>query len=160
MKRIIITIIIALSAPLLLNGQTASFKKFYTNYSGRDGYTSIEMSGEMFKSMNIKVEKGDNTQANFLKQIDKLSIVVTNEQADNQLFRNDIKKMIANGQYKVMTNINDSGNELRIYVCSTNGKNSEFVVTALSEDESFVISIVGNDLNMQQIQQMVKVMVK
>ena len=38
--------------PLLSYGQTDGFMKLYEKYSGREGYTTVEMAGEMFRAIN------------------------------------------------------------------------------------------------------------
>ncbi len=152
MKRIIIAITL-LMVPLALSAQTKSFREFSGKYSGRDGYTMIEMSGEMFKTIggNVTVKSDDTDISSLLKQIKNMVIIISENPSSG--FAEDVQSMIKSGGYTSMAVISEGEQTSKFYVIQKNGKTSEFLMTVLGAGDNVIMSITGENLDVSQITQ-------
>jgi len=152
MKRIILALALLLM-PLALSAQTKSFREFSGKYSGRDGYTIIEMSGEMFKAIgnNVTVKSDDTDMSSLVKQIKNMVIIISDNSSPK--FREDVKDMIKSGGYTSMAAISEVEQTSKFYVIQKNGKTSEFLMTVLGEGDNVIMSITGDNLDVSQITQ-------
>lgn len=152
MKKIILTLAL-LMMPLALSAQTKSFRELSGKYSGRDGYTVIEMSGEMFKAIgnNVTVKSDDTDMSSLVKQIKNMIIMISENPSSG--FAEDVQNMIKSGGYTSMAVISEGEQTSRFYVIQKNGKTSEFLMTVLGDGDNVIMSITGDNLDVSQITQ-------
>lgn len=152
MKKMIWIVAAAILLPLAAHGQSPSFYHFYDKYAGVDGYTTVEMSGAMFNSMNSSSKKGGNDSSDMLKSIKNMIIVVSENPSAE--FRNDIRKLTRSGDYEAMTVIRDGSDVVEFYVVQKDGKPGEFLMVVMESRDCVVMSITGDNLNISGISQM------
>ncbi len=158
MKRIILMLVLLFSYSAAF-AQTESFREFSGKYSGRDGYTMIEMSGEMFKAMgnNLSVQQvGENGEAadlsRVVSQMKNMVIIVSEDRSET--FGQDVTEMVNSGKYKLLATINEGTQTSRFYSISKGGKTVEFLMTVFGGDDNVIMSITGDNLDVSQITRM------
>lgn len=147
MKKYII-IVTLLLLPLVASGQSRSFRALSDKYSGRQGYTVVEMSGDMLKAISSSGKKSvmDNIPLN---NIDNMVIIVSEKESSD--FRNDVKTMISEGLYLPLSKVNSSGSKVSFYVSKSHGIIKEIVMTVYDGSDNVVVSITGTNLSVDQI---------
>lgn len=156
MEKKIILIITLLFVSLGLPAQTKSFRDFYDKYSGRDGYTTIQMSGEMFKAIgsNVKINTDAMDVSSMINQIKNMMIIIT-DRCDEQ-FAKDVQKMVRSGNYVAMTTVKDGSQTSQFFTVKKDGKTTEFLMTVLGEGDNVIMSIVGENLDVSQISKLAR----
>ncbi len=149
---------IALLAALLLcsiaaDAQGAGFRDFRAKYKGQKGYTTIEMSGSMFKMVNNVGEKTDKQLSDALGKVKKLTIIV--RETPDRSFDRDIDELT--DKYEMLSTM-DSGDGSMIDFYSDN-RNTEFIMVIRDDSTTMVLSIVGDHLDPKQISQYTKISV-
>lgn len=140
-----------LAIPLALSAQSRSFRELYGKYSGRDGYTTIEISGEMMNAIgsNVTVSGSKKNVSSLMSKMKNMMIVITSEGTAS--FAEDVENMIKTGGYTSMTDVNDGRQSSRFYVVRKNDKITEFLMTVMGEGDNVLICIVGDNLDIAQV---------
>ncbi len=116
---------------------------FFDNYSGRDGYTSVTIDGNLFGLLrNFDDDPG-------LEGLDRkiTSIRIVSREKNNgfpgEAFLSEIRGVIRRGRYEELVTVKDPDTDLRIMVKSSDDAIREILVVASGENEA-VIQISGN----------------
>ncbi len=165
MKKQIISIIlitlVMLPASLLAQNKykeaQSEFNTLYEMYAGKDGFTSINISPDMFKflgaiDMNDSSEDAKDTQ-DIMQQLVGLKMLVYSkpEGSSGSDFYKDVNKTITVKDYTELMTVNDKDSDIRFLVKkSGKDKISELLMIVKGEDEVLVMSMVG-DIDMNTI---------
>ncbi len=163
-KQIISIIVITLiMIPVSLFAQNkykeaqSEFNTLYEKYAGEDGFTSINISPDMFKflssmDMSDSSEDAKETQ-DIMHQLVGLKMLVYDkpEGSVGSDFYKDINKTISVKNYTELMTVNDKDNDIRFLVKKA-GKDKilELLMIVKGEDEVLVMSMVG-DIDMNTI---------
>lgn len=147
MKKILLSLLLVL--PLSIMAQQKSFMSFFDKYSGEEGFTTVALSAEMIGLMGSVSEAGDDDLAELLKNIEYIRIVVAENESEE--FVKDIKSVIKDSEYNVITSINESGQKTSFYTIEKNKKTVEFLMVSYGKGEdNVVINIIG-DVDVKQV---------
>lgn len=142
MKRMVLTVLVtALSVSLF--SQRNLLDDFFDNYSGRDGYTSVTIDGNLF---GLLKNFDDDPE---LEGLDKkiTSIRIVSREKSNGFpggdFLSEIRGVIRRGRYEELVTVKEHDSDFRIMVRSSGDAIREILVVASGKNEA-VIQISGN----------------
>ncbi len=129
----------------------------YKKYAGEDGFTSINISPEMFKflssiDMNDSASEAQETQ-NVMEQLDGLKMLVYEQPEGKPYidFYKEIKNSLPLKDYTELMSIQDSESDIQFLVKKA-GKNriSELLMIVKGDGEVVIMSMTG-DIDMNTI---------
>lgn len=163
MKKQLITIttIALLMLPQSIFAQS-DFNKLYDKYAGQDGFTSINISSEMFRflgSLDMNDSSGDAKQAqNVMQQLEGLKMLVY-EKPEGKAgidFLEEINSSLSLKNYTELMTIKDSDSDIKFFIKKTGeNKVSELLMIVKGESEVLVMSMTG-DIDMNTISEISK----
>lgn len=142
MKRMVFSVLFAALA-VVLYGQRNSLDGFFDSYSDRDGYTSVNISGNLFGLLRSFDEDGDSDRPE--QKITSVRIVSREKVAGfpGTGFLSEIRGVIRRGGYEELMTVKDHDTDLRVMVKGRGDAIREILVVASGEKEA-VIQICGN----------------
>lgn len=138
MKRFIL--LIAICLPLCAMAQSVpSFERLMAKYSQYDGATTIELSGDMLKSMGVE------------DSISRMEAIhIENSNLLNE-FSEDITKITEN-VYTLMMSVNNDGNRVRIYTRKlSNGEVEQLLIYTSSNTDGVCVRLCGHDIKLEDV---------
>ena len=152
MKTLKLTLIIAafLAISSLVKAQS-SFDKFYEKYATQEGYTSVNISKDlfqMFASMGDQKDTGAREMKKVMSQLNGLKVLSCKPDSlkpgKATAFFNEAAAIFNNPAYKELMTVNDGGSNVRFLTKQDgNGKITEMVMMAKGKDEMVVLDITG-----------------
>lgn len=146
MKNILL-LVATLLFPAFLHAQSREFMEFYEKYSGREGYTIVDMSGEAFLAMSGTNLFGNSSPDEKVNRI--MLIVVEDNKPDS--FGKDVRKMLKKGDYKNISIVYESGQCVEFYTKGAEDGDTEFIMYSSDETEQVIIFISGKGLSLNSI---------
>ncbi|MCI0522042.1 MAG: DUF4252 domain-containing protein [Bacteroidales bacterium] len=142
MKRMVLFCTAALFA-LALNAQKDALDDFFATYSGKDGYTSVIINGNLFGL--LKNFDDDPDLADLDEKITSVRIVSRESgySGSEDSFMSELKGDIRRGGYEELMSIKDSDDDVLILVKSSGRSVRELLIIASGDSEA-VIQIKGN----------------
>lgn len=141
MKRMVFSVLFAALA-VVIYGQRNSLDNFFDSYSDRDGYTFVNISGNLFGLLRSFDEDADSDGPE--QKITSVRIV--SMQKDKGFsgtgFLSEIRGVIRRGGYEDLMTVKDHETDLRVMVKGRGDAISEILVVASGEKEA-VIQICG-----------------
>ena len=151
MKKLGVLLVIVMMAlmPSVTKAQSA-IDGLYEKYAGKDGFTSINISPEMFNmmsgfSMNDSSQKAIAAQ-NAIKQIKSLKMLVYEPKDSTKVlnFYHAIQKMVPTTGFKDLMSINSHGSNLKFLARQDpNGKIRELLMIVKGDHETMIMSLTG-----------------
>ena len=152
MKTLKLTLIIAafLAIPSLVKAQS-SFDKFYEKYATQEGYTSVNISKElfqMFASMGDQKDTGVQEIKKVMNQLNGLKVLSCKPDSlkpgKATAFYNEATAIFNNSAYKELMTVNDGGSNVRFLTKQEgNGKITEMIMLAKGKDEMVILDMTG-----------------
>lgn len=148
-------IIFGLTVPLLLAtaqaatpGQTdKALDEFFAKYSGKAGYTTMELTGELLKAAYNR--DGDKDAGDMFRGVERMRIVVAEKSTAE--FAVAVTGLPPKTDLKLLSSINEDGKSMKMYyraaVPATRGKDkrsAEFIMFILSPGDNVLIHITGD----------------
>ena len=143
MKKVIFVLIIC-GLTHLLNGQTDPVSKVFNKYAGAEGFTTVNIPGDMLK-MLAKMDPQDKD----LQAISKLQGIKILTQEDKTAgyedlnFYDEIYNELDKTLYKELLIVKEQDEHVNMLVREDNGIIKEFLLIVSSNDENVLISIKG-----------------
>ena len=158
MKKLIVTVM-TLAAMLVIHTLSAqtTIDALYQKYAGEDGFTSINISPEMFGlisgfDMEDSSESAKETKS-VVEQLTGLKMLVyePKEGQSNEAFLNEIRTLSKAKGYTEMMSV-DSEDEIVKFLAKkgSEGRISEMLMIVLDDEEAVVMSMTGS-LDMKSI---------
>ncbi len=163
MKKLSITLFVLVMAvmPLLTNAQTA-IDGLYQKYAGKDGFTSINISPQMFQMLsgfNMKDSSKEALQAqNAIKQLKGLKMLVYEPKDSSKAldFYNEIRRTIPMKAYSELMTVDGQDGKVKFLASQDkNGKIKELLMIVSGSDETMIMSLTGL-IDMQTISEISK----
>jgi len=127
-------------------------EKLYEKYAGEDGFTSVNVSKELFQMiMKIEVE-GDDTKdikemQNMMEQLDGLKVITFEDKEDPAkaaAIYKEFSSQFPSSSFAELMVVKEKGNNIRFLTKQDDkGKILELVMLAEEEGEVTVLSLVG-----------------
>lgn len=133
------------------------FDKLYEKYAGKDGFTSINISTDMFKFLNSMDMSDSSDEAkktqNVMAQLEGLKMLVY-DKPEGKVgvdFYKEINDNISMKDFVELMTVKDSDSDIKFLV-KKSGKNSvsELLMIVKGEDEVLIMSMTG-DIDMNTI---------
>ena len=150
MKRIYIFSLLLTLSTLFCQAQ----QSFFDKYAEMDGVSSVYITKsmlKMFPSMSGKINGVD--VGNLASKLENIQILSADEPNIIEQLRKDTKHINTKNGYEELMRVRDDGDKTTIYF-KEQKKNSEFILITDSGNEFTIISIVGNDISLKDIQDM------
>jgi len=157
MKRLsIIFIGILLYLPLM--AQEDAISKFFSEYEGREDFTTIYITSRMFGLIaEIPESEDEEDIMNVIRKLTGLKILTTAEYPEKNKLYQDALKMLPKEGFDELMVIKEGDEEIKFLINEKNGKINEFLMLIGGEDNFFLMSLVGN-LNLEDISRLSKTM--
>lgn len=148
-------IIFGLTVPLLLATVQAAtpeqtdkaLDEFFSKYSGKEGYTTMELTGELLKAAYNK--GGNNDAGDMFRGVERMRIVVAGKSTAE--FAVDVNALPPKTDLKLVSSVNENGKSMKMYyraaVPATRGKDkrsAEFFMFILGSSDNVLIHITGD----------------
>lgn len=131
MKRLIIFLLLCM--PLVVSAQNESLTKVYDAYLNKQGYTTVELSRDMLKSMGVK------------DGINRMVAISTEEEALVPQFCQDVEQHLTH--LKQLFAVTKDGRTVRILTRSDENDKVEYMaIFTRSEQNAVLITLEGNDI--------------
>lgn len=131
MKRLIIFLLLCM--PLVASAQKESLTKVYDAYLNKQGYTTVELSRDMLKSMGVK------------DGINRMVAISTEEEALVPQFCQEVEQHLTH--LKQLFAVTKDGRTVRILTRSDENDKVEYmVIFTRSEQNAVLITLEGNDI--------------
>ena len=150
MKRIYIFSLLLTLSTLFCQAQ----QSFFDKYAEMDEVTSVYITKsmlKMFPSMSGTINGVD--VGNLASKLENIQILSADDSSIIEQLRKDTKHINSKNGYEELIRVRDDGDKTTIYF-KEKKKNSEFILITDSGNEFNIISIVGNDISLKDIQDM------
>lgn len=146
-----IILVVAVSMPVSLWGQSHYIDKIYEKYAGTEGFTSINISAEMFKlAASLGAANGPASKeelGDILNQLQGLKILVYDDarkSIDAEALKKEIRQSIQSKDFTELMSISEPGSNVKFLTKAGPGnKISELVMVAEDGKEIVVMSFSG-----------------
>lgn len=135
--------------PAMLQAQT-TIDKLYEKYAGKKGFTSINISPEMFKMLAALDSDNDSSELNneeqMLSQLTGLKMLIYEPGDEAKVdFANEVKSSIQMKDYSELMSVDSEDETVKFLVKKApNNRFSEMLMVVLSDNETLVMSMTGN----------------
>lgn len=145
MKRLVVLLISAFFTVILL-AQKDPVSVVFEKYSGKEGFISVNMTGDMLGLiMKMEEEKRDTT---FRSKLTMVNILASEKGHDSPSeavdFKAEVYEKIDRSVYKEMMTIKESDEEVAIMIKESNGEISELLVIVGGQKENALIQVKGS----------------
>lgn len=154
MKTITLSIIIAASLmlPAVLTAQSGSIDKLFEKYAGKEGFTSVNISSDMFKLAAGMTAQNNQDKAqeinDIVSQLSGMKILVCgpeNTKISRTDFVQEVEKTIPMKQFSELMTVQEKDSKVRFLTKpGNNNKISEMIMIAQNKDEIVIMSFTGN----------------
>lgn len=145
MKKTLIIMFLAVLSGLTF-GQNDPVGDLMKKYSGKEGFTTINFSGDMLRMMSkMQEEKSDTV---FESKITSLHILTT-EKGENKPvvnFMDEVYDKLDKSVYKEMVTIKEAGQDVVILANEKDDRIFEVLIIVGGKDDNVLIQIKGNML--------------
>lgn len=165
MKKLGVLLVVVLMAlmPSVTKAQSA-IDGLYEKYAGKDGFTSVNISPEMFNmmsgfSMNDSSKEAIAAQ-DAIKQIKSMKMLMYKPKDSTKVlgFYHIIQKMVPTNGFKDLMTINSHGSNLKFLARQDpNGKIRELLMIVRGDHETMIMSLTGS-IDMKSIAEISKSM--
>ena len=156
MKRIYIFSLLLTLSTFICQAQ----QSFFDKYAEMDGVTSVYITKsmlKMFPSMSGTINGVD--VGNLASKLENIQILSADEPNIIEQLRKDTKHISTKNGYEELMRVRDDGDKTTIYF-KEKKKNSEFILITDEGNEFTIVSIIGGDLTLKDIQEMTTKMVE
>jgi hypothetical protein len=138
--------------------QEDAISKFFSEYEGREDFTTIYITGKMFGLIAQIPESEDEEEVmNLIRKLTGLKILTTDEYGErDQLYREALAKLPTEGFEDLML-IKEGNEEIKFLIAEKDGKINEFLMLIGGDDSFFMMSMVGN-MTLEDISRLSKTM--
>lgn len=145
MKRLAILLISVFFTVILL-AQKDPVSAVFEKYSGKEGFITVNMTGDMLGLiMKMEEEKRDTA---FRSKLTMVTILTTEKGHDSPSgavnFKAEVYEKIDRSVYKEMMTIKESDEEVAIMLQESNGQISELLVIVGGQKENALIQLKGS----------------
>ncbi|MBI9035855.1 MAG: DUF4252 domain-containing protein [Bacteroidales bacterium] len=166
-KTVLLSVIVALlSLPMISNAQSA-MDELYEKYAGKKGFTSVNISKEMFQLFSQLEVKGDGVEEarQLSDKMDGMKILTytpSKGEIENFDFYAEIIRIFPVKEYVELMRVKEEGEEVQILIKKDGEKIADFLLIAKEANEIVVMNITGmltmEDINKVSSQMNIEVM--
>ena len=132
----------------MASAQKDPISAVFDKYSGKEGYTTVNISGDMLNMITqMQEERKDTT---FQSKLSELRILARDKNCNNQApvadLKTEVYDKIDKNIYKEMMTVKESDQDVVILVKEANGRISEFLLLVTGKDDNVLIQAKGDIL--------------
>jgi Domain of unknown function (DUF4252) len=159
MKRIVL-ILKLFFLVIIAPAQNSAVDKLFEKYAGKDGYTTVTISRQMFQLFS-QVETNSKEDKEFKDVTTKLTsirILAKDEKSNNNStnFYNELAKDLPASQYQELMVVKEKGQDVKFLTHEENGKITELILISGGKDNA-LICITG-EIDLKTISKLSKSM--
>lgn len=142
MKKLILSAIAILFA-ISTFAQPAGYNKVYNTYKGEEGVTSIHVPGFLMKFAGMCAGL-DGTERQLVRSLKSVSVLTIDDQElyPGVNFADEIDQSRMKGDYNIMMEVHDGGEDVIIAVREKRGKITDLIVV-VGGDENTLVHVRG-----------------
>ena len=143
MKSVIFVLIICVLTQLA-NGQTDPVSKVFNKYAGAEGFTTVNITGDMLKMLAKMDLQDEDIQT--ISKLEGIKILTQEEKTagyEDLNFYDEIYNQLDKALYKELLIVRDQDENVNMLVREDNGIITEFLLIVSSDDENVLINIKG-----------------
>ena len=149
MKRILFFLIIAL--PVTGFAQESQIDDFFEKYSGKEGYTTIIFTKEMFE---LYSNSGNSTQDkdsdNVPGEITSMKMLTVNSETKrSESFNKELQSILPQNKYKKLMEIKEADSNITFLIRQEGNRIKEFIMTI--EGTSPLLIYIKGDMDLDQL---------
>ncbi len=137
----------------MLHAQNTPVDKLFEKYSGKDGYTVINISSQMF-GLFAAMSGDDKGSQDAMKGITGIRILAEEKKAATPEFASDIKNLQTK-EYIEMMSIKEKNQDIK-FLLRLNGKVVSELLMLIAGEENVLICIQGDNINLNTISNLSK----
>jgi len=144
-KMMVILVMMGLTATV--SAQKDPVSAAFEKYSGKEGFTTVNISGDMLKMISQAEEQRRDTT--FQSKLTDLKILVREgkcDEAQTTNFRTEVYDKLDRKEYKEMVTVKESDKDVVILVKESGGRVSEFLLLVTGKDKNVLIQAKGDML--------------
>ncbi len=132
--------------------------KYFNEYEGRDGFTTIYITKRMFGLIaQIPETENEEDLMNVIRKLTGLKILTSsNEKARTELY-SEVHNLLPRKGFEELMIIKEGDEEIKFLIDEKDGLINEFVMLIGGDDTFFLMSMVGN-LTLKDISKLSKTM--
>jgi hypothetical protein len=150
-NKILALLLIMLSG--MLHAQNTPVDKLFEKYSGKDGYTVINISSQMF-GLFAAMSGDDKGAQEAMKGISGIRILAEEKKSATTEFATDIKNLQTK-EYTEMMSIKEKKQDIK-FLLRLNGKAVSELLMLIAGEENVLICIQGDNINLNTISNLSK----
>jgi hypothetical protein len=145
--------VLMICMPLMLQAQKNPMETLFEKYAGKEGFTSVAISKDLFLMFNdIDTTGSQNLKdfQNIVGKLDGLKVLSYKPTCKDDTFNfyDELMKTFPMKEYTNLMEVNESNENIRFYVKKSGPKISELLMIVKEPDETTALSITGEiDLN-------------
>ena len=146
MKRMIFGIV-ALCLTGMTFGQKDVVSAVFEKYAGVDGFTTVNISGDMLKLLSQAEEQRRDTT--FSSKLTEVKILAMESDCDKPVtidLRAEVIDKLDKSQYKEMMTVKQTDEDIVILVRESNGRIAELLIIVGGKDDNALIQMKGDIL--------------
>jgi len=131
---------------VILSAQKDPVSAVFEKYSGKEGFITVNMTGDMLGLiMKMEEEKRDTTFRSTLTMVNILATEKGHDSPSGTIdFKSEVYDKIDRSVYKEMMTIKESDEEVAIMIKESNGQISEMLVIVGGQKENALIQVKGS----------------
>lgn len=144
-----IGLILMMIVPMMIMAQSP-MDKLYEKYAGEEGFTSVNISPEMFSmfaEMNINTDEIDDEAKEAVDMISKMEgmkiLTYTKKNEKDDSFYKEIKKSFDFDDYRELMSVEEEGTYVKFFVKREGEMISELLMVADEQNETVVMNFNG-----------------
>ena len=147
MKKIALALLMMITSSMLI-GQNITLDQLFEKYSGKDGYTTINISKQMFSIFAAFANEEDKS-GDAIKGLSGIRILVEEKKSANDEYGKDLQ-LLQTSNYKEMMSIKEKGTDLKFLIKTSALKVTELLMV-ITGDENVLICIEGDNIDLNTI---------
>ncbi len=157
-----LSLVLMVCMPLMLSAQKNPMDILFEKYAGREGFTSVAISKDLFLMFNDIDTAGNQNLKDFqniVGKLDGLKILSYKPTCKDDKFNfyDELTKTFPMAEYTNLMEVNESNENIKFYVKKSGPKISELLMIVKEPDETTALSITG-EINLNSISKLGKTM--
>ena len=147
MKTIALAMLMMITSSMLI-GQKVTLDQLFEKYSGKEGFTTISISQQMF-SIFAALANDEDKSGDAIKGLTGIRILVEEKKSTEDTFGKEIKAL-QTSDYTEMMSIKEKDQDIK-FLIKMNGKAVSELLMAITGDENVLICIEGKNIDLNTI---------
>lgn len=147
MKKLVIILLLLLPISMMAQNK---IDKLFERYSGRDGYTTVNISGQLL-AFAAQFDEDKTEMDEMLHRLDGIKILTSEDENKSAGFVQELNELLSGSlqkEYALIMDVQEDDQDVRFYIKEGDkGKVSELLMVVSGEDNALIRIIGDVDLN-------------